>query len=55
MNPKINAKEYQEYMKNQLTCAVLKNCIPWNESVPNSLKDCKHSNYNPTKLEDDTI
>ena len=28
MNPKINAKEYQEYMKNQLTCAVLKNCIP---------------------------
>ena len=28
MNPKINAKEYQEYMKNQLICAVLKNCIP---------------------------
>ena len=55
MNPKINAKEYQEYMKNQPTCAVLKNCIPWNESIPNSLKDCKHSNYNPTKLEDDTI
>ena len=52
---KNKCKREQDYMKNQLICVVLKNCIPWNESIPNSLKDCKHSNYSPTKLEDDTF